>query len=103
MKEYCIYCIWNGGKPFILDTFKTLDSAKFRLFDMISLEEERNRPYFVDNDFFNNKYSYAGRLKYFCIKEREITEWNKYSEEKANIENNKKIIYITNYKKAVDK
>ena len=103
MKEYCIYCIRNGGKPFILDTFKTLDSAKFRLFDMISLEEERNRPYFVDNDFFNNKYSYAGRLKYFCIKEREITEWNKYSEEKANIENNKKIIYITNYKKAVDK
>ena len=41
MKEYCIYCIWNGGKPFIQGTYKTLDSAKVTLFDMISLEEER--------------------------------------------------------------
>lgn len=103
MKEYCIYCIWNGGKPFIQGTYKTLDSAKVTLFDMISLEEERQRPYYVDNDFFENRYPYVGRLKYFCIKEREITEWEKYSEEKANIENNKKIIYITNYKKVIDK
>ena len=103
MKEYCIYCIWNGGTPFILHTFKNIDSAKAKLFEMISLEGERERPYFVDNDFFDNKYSYAGRLKYFCIKEREITEWNKYSEEKTNIENRNKIIYINNFKKVVDK
>lgn len=103
MKEYCIYCIWNGGEPFILDTFKTLDSAKVKLLDMISLEEERQRPYFVDNDFFINKYSYAGRLKYFCIKERNVTEWEKYSKEKSDIENKNKIIYINNFKKVIDR
>ena len=103
MKEYCIYCIWNGGRPFILDTFNTLDMAKIKLYDMISLEEERQRPYFVDNDFFNNKYSCAGRLKYFCIKERNITEWEKYSKEKSDIENNNKIIYINSFKKVIDR
>jgi len=102
MKEYCIYCIWNGGQPFILDTFKNLNSAKLKLSEMISLEEERVRPYYVDNDFFINKYSHIGRLKYFCIKERTVSEWEKYSEEKANIENSK-IIYLNNYKKVVDK
>lgn len=103
MKEYCIYCIWNGGQPFILDTFKSLETAKFRLYDMISLEEERNRPYFVDNDFFDNKYNYVVRSKYFCIKERKVTEWEKYSEEETKIENKNKIFYINNYKKVIDK
>lgn len=103
MKEYCIYCIWNGGEPFIQGIYKTLDSAKASLSDMISLEEERGRLYYVDNDFFNNKHSYVGRLKYFCIKERNVTEWEKYSKDKDDIENNNKIIYITNYKKVLDK
>lgn len=103
MKEYCIYCIWNGGTPFISNTCKTLESAKAKLFDMVSLEEDRGRPYFVDNDFFNNKYSYAGKLKYFCIKERTVSEWEKYSEEKTNIENRNKVIYINNFKKVIDR
>lgn len=96
MKEYCIYCIWNGGTPFIQGTYKTLERAKACLFEMISLEEERGRLYFVDNDFFDNKYNHVGRLKYFCIKERNITEWEKYSEEKEIEKNKKKIIYINN-------
>lgn len=100
MKEYCIYCIWNGGKPFIQGTYKTLERAKDCLYDMISLEEERGRQYFVDNDFYQNKYCYVGRLKYYCIKEREITEWKKYSEEEIDIENKNKIIYINNFKKS---
>ena len=89
MKEYCIYCIWNGGTPFILHTFKNIDSAKAKLFEMISLEEERERPYFVDNDF--------------CIEEKKMTERNEYTEEKKNIENINKIIYLNNFKKVVDK
>ena len=55
-KEYCIYCIYNGGTPFILKTFKTLEAAKAKLTEMIDLEKERNRPYFVENNFFENKY-----------------------------------------------
>ena len=102
MKEYCIYCIWNGGTPFISDTCKNLESAKLKLYNMISIEEERKRPYYVDNDFFPNKYTYVGRLKYFCIKERTVSEWEKYSEEETNIKNNK-IIYMDNFKKVIDR
>ena len=71
MKEYCIYCIWNGGRPFILDTFKTLDSAKLKLYDMVSLEEERERPYYVDNDFFKKQIHLRGKIEVFLYKRKE--------------------------------
>ncbi len=69
---------------------------------MIQLEEERQRPYFVDNDFYKNKYSMAGKLKYFCIKVREVTEWENYTEEKVKNEDNK-IIFIKDLKKVLTK
>ena len=101
MQEFCIYIRTRGGKPYILDTFNNISEAKLKLYEMISLEEERGRPYFVDNDFFNNKYSCNINLKYYCIKVREITNFEKYSEEKCKIEENKKIIYMLDYKKQI--
>lgn len=101
MKEYGIYIRHGEGKPYMLQIFNDIDLAKIKLFDMISLEEQRNRPYFVDNDFYDNKYNISIKLKYFCIKEREVTEWEKYSEEKEIEQNN--IIYFNNFKKQLTK
>lgn len=59
---------------------------------MIDLEIERNRAYYVDNEFFNNVYPYnIYHCKYFCIKERKVTEWKKSVERKNN-----NIIYFNN-------
>lgn len=81
IKEYSIYCIYNGGKPFFLDTYSDLISAKLKLYDMISLEKERNRPFYVYNDFFENDYPSTVHGKFFCIKERTVSDWETYSEE----------------------
>ena len=92
IKEYTILCIYNGGKPFFLNTFYSLEDAKYKLYDMISLEKERNRAYYVDNDFFNNVYPYnLEHCKYFCIKERIVSGWEKTSETCKNKNN---IIYF---------
>lgn len=80
MKEYCIYNVWNGGTPFVIDIFNNLTLAKIKLQEMVDLEEERNRPYYVDNDFFVNKYPPILKGKYFCIKEREVSDWKKLEE-----------------------
>lgn len=94
--EYTIYCIYNGGKPFILNTYDNLQIAKIRLYDMISLEKERNRPYYVYNDFYTNEYPSTIHGKFFCIKQREVSEWTVYSEnEQNNISEN--IIYLKNF------
>lgn len=85
MKEYSILCIYNGGKPFYLNTFYSLEDAKVKLYDMINLEKERNRAYYVDNDFFENIFPpNLQNCKYFCIKERKCTEWTKVSDERKN-------------------
>ena len=72
--------------------YNNIDDTKLKLYEMIQLEEERQRPYFVDNDFFLNKYNISTKLKYFCIREREVSEWTNYSKEKSKRESNK-IIY----------
>lgn len=98
MKEYGIYIRQGDGKPYMIHIFDNIESAKGKLFEMILLEEERGRPYFVDNDFFNNQFHIASKLKYYCIKEREVSEWKKFSESNFIKNEQNKIIYFQNYK-----
>lgn len=86
--EYIIYCVYNGGKPFFIHTYDNINNAKIDLYNMIELEKKRNRPYYVDNDFFNNEYSSNVIGKYFCIKQRKVSEFKKYSELKSSYKNN---------------
>lgn len=87
----------------MLDKFKTIESAKAKLFEMVQLEEERDRPYFVDNDFWSNKYSIAIKLKYFQIREREISEWGIFSSKNSNQFENNNILYINFHNKLLTK
>lgn len=69
---------------------------------IISLEKERGRRYFVDNDFYKNEFQFLGydKIKYLCIKEREISEWKTLTQENKNKnskDKNKKVVNILNY------
>lgn len=99
MKEYAILIKQGSGTPYVLKTYPDIISAKRAISNLVDFEEEKHRMYFVDNDYFYNKYCHVGSLKYMCIQEREVTEWEKYSEMK-NITNNKSnIIYLRNFQK----
>lgn len=98
MKEYGIYIRQGSGTPYMIHIFNNLDSAKLKVYEMVCLEDERQRPYFVDNDFFDNKYPMAGKLKYFCIKEREVTEWYKYSKANEKEKNSSNILFLNNFR-----
>ena len=56
--------------------------------------DNKRKFYYVDNDFFNNKYPYTLNGDYYCIKQRQVSEWVSYS--KFNIYN-KKIIKFNKY------
>lgn len=62
---------------------------------MVALEQERGRPYFVNNDFYENEYTQNVKGKYFCIRERTVSTWEKYCE--TNTISNNKIIYFKEY------
>lgn len=81
----------------MLHIYNNIDSAKLMLYQMIQLEEERRRPYYVDNDFYKNKYGLVSNVKYMRIKVRDVTEWETYSEI-ANEESSSNIIYLKNSK-----
>lgn len=103
MKEYGIYIRQGSGTPYMIHFFNNIDSAKLKLYEMIQLEEDRQRPYFVDNDFFDNKYNTSIKLKYFCIKERDVTDWQSYSKDKNNEEDSNNIIFLDFNKKVLTK
>ena len=98
MKEYSVYIRQGDSAPYHLQNYKSLMEARKVVNEMVQLEEERHRPYYVDNDFFENKYSHISNLKYICLQVREVSEWSKYSEEKAIQNNLDKILYLSNFK-----
>ncbi|MBP3597265.1 MAG: hypothetical protein J6J60_07720 [Clostridia bacterium] len=92
-EEYTILQIINGGCPFRLLTFKSLQDAKNHLYSMIKTEELRQRAYYVDNDFFENKYPLGlKRMKYYCIQKRSVSNWEKCIENETIIKNTNNVI-----------
>ena len=98
MKEYCIYIRHGDGMPYRLKYYDTLIEAKRVLYEMVQHEEERQKPYYVDNDFFSNNYNLAIKLKYFRLEEREVSEWSKYTEDRLKNKNSN-IIFIKDFAK----
>lgn len=101
MKEYSILIICNGGYPYILGSYETFSSAKTALMNMISDFDYRKKIYYIDNDFFDNKYP-AGlpNSRYYQIQEREVTEWKKYEEYESLSKEKCKILKF--HKKSID-
>lgn len=86
-KEYTIFITCNGGKTYNIHVYKDIFEAKNDLYNMIELEKRRNRPYYVHNDFYNNEYPESLNCKIFCLRERIVTDWERYSESVNNINN----------------
>lgn len=76
MKEYSILVKQGTGKAYIHSTYKDYFEAVASLQIIADYEDECHRMYYVDNDFFNNKYSYiTDNLKYICLQVREVSDW----------------------------
>lgn len=80
-KEYTIFITCGAAKTYNILVYDSLFEAKRKLFDMVELERERHRPYYVFNDFYENEYPSSIHGKVFCLKERTVTEWEKCSAE----------------------
>ena len=78
MKEYGIRIKRGKEETYITGVYLNINSAKLKHIEMIQIEEKNNRPYFVENEFLDNKYTI------FSIEEREVNEWKKYEEKNNN-------------------
>lgn len=100
-KEYCILQINGKGTPFIYHTYSNIFDAKKDLFNLVALEQERNRPYYVNNDFYSNEFTPNCSGKYFCIRQRSVSKWENYFEQqeqqKTNNTEKGNVILFANY------
>lgn len=103
MKEYGIYRRNNGGKAFMLDIYNNDISAKLRINELVSYWEEKGYQYYIDNDYYDNKYPLILNNCFYCsIKVREVSDWKNYSEEKESCKNKSNIIFFNNFKKTIE-
>ena len=101
MKEYCIFVMCKGGCPYTVGSYPNISSAKQALMNMISDFDKRKKVFYIDNEFWENKYP-AGLSNsiYYQIQEREVTEWKKFEEEKMY--SNEKCKILKFHKKSID-
>ena len=88
-KEFCVYIRNGRGSPYNISPYHNFEDALVALNNMVSLEIERGRFFYVDNDFYDNKYPPNMYGKYFCIMERNVTQWEKYESVSAKRKNSK--------------
>lgn len=67
-----------GGKTYNIHIYDNFFNAQNDLYNMIELEKQRNRPYYVNNDFYDNEYPATLNCKIFCLKERNVSKWEIY-------------------------
>ena len=73
------------GKTYNIHLYNDIREVKNDLYNMVELEKKRNRPYYVFNDFYDNEYPASINCKIFCLKERDVSNWEKYEEFNNNL------------------
>ena len=93
--EYAIFCRHNGGKEFIIDTYKNFDAAYYRLMDIISRRQELNYKTYVHNDFYENTdLPTIKGCSIYCIKFRQVSNYIVYSKKSESKNEKSNIFYI---------
>lgn len=99
MIQYSIYTVYNGGRPYYGVEYTSLSECREALESIIKYHEKHHHLYYIDNDFFNNKFQYLDKCYYYSIHCREVSEWDNIDNRDKNkdIQNNRirnNIIYF---------
>ena len=102
MKEYCIFVICKGGCPYTVGSYPNIAAAKQALINMISDFDKRRKVFYIDNEFWENKYPMGLQNSiYYQIELMLILMiWKKFEEEKYH--SNEKCKILKFHKKSID-
>lgn len=102
MLEFGIEVVHGKGSPYILDGYKSIYDARRALDNILLLYNTRRKTFFVNNDFYDNKFPNSINSDYYCIKQRYVSDWQIYSKDiKLKSDLNNKVIYL--YTKDISK
>ena len=95
MKEYTIYFKHGNCKGYTLTSYKSLNSAKSDLYNIVNYEMKFKRAFYVDNDFFDNSFELNNKVFYICILERDVGDWKKSSSQETISDKN--LTFLNNF------
>ena len=98
MKEYSIEIVNRSGTSYRVGSYKTYVECLMALEQMVAVEKEKKRPYYVDLEHYDNEYQTYVDGKNYRIIEREVTLWKKINNEnETKAYDNQKIYKFLNF------
>lgn len=82
MKEYAVFSSSKKTTLHIIGMpYTTYEEAKLYLDHIINFRysKRKRKNFYIDCLFYNNIISKKDATEYYCIQEREVSEWRKYS------------------------
>ena len=103
--EYCLYTRVGSACPYIteLHSVSNLDDIMRRVEQIEKRHNHYAQIFYIDNDFYNNKYSFNQNGTYYKFLRRKVFDWEEF-DSNEDIYNDKQIyydniIYLKNYRK----
>ena len=98
--EYGLYIQVNNGLPYIIN-FPVTDAYKCISVRIQEIEKKHNRynqRFYIDNDFYNNKYTLDSGGTYYKFLRRIISDWEEFESftEGSNLDKSK-VVDILKY------
>ncbi len=90
--EYALYCRVGNACPYIARTFNSIDDVYRFVNDIEKRHNHYRQIFYIDNDFYNNKYNLNCNCTYYKILRRPVSDWVDNWEVEENNYNN--ILYL---------
>ncbi len=82
MEEYRIIVQKGKGKPYSLWSFSNFNDCYMKLLEITSNHSNMvNKEFYVNNDFWNNKYQpFLPNITFYTVECRNVSKWETYKE-----------------------
>lgn len=98
--EYCLYIQVNNALPYItqLAYMTTINDLHRKIQEIEKKHNRYKQRFYIDNDFYDNKYSIKSGGTYYKFLRRPVADWEEFYEYEV-YENavNSKVVNIFNY------
>ena len=77
--EYAIYCRVGQALPYIQTILNSMEDVMLRIVEIEKKHNHYGQFFYIDNDFYDNKYSLSYNCTYYKILRRPVSDWEEFT------------------------
>lgn len=77
--EYILYCQHGNAQPFFIRTFNDIEEVYRYITELEKRHNHYHQIFYIDNDFYKNKYSIKQNGTYYKFLRRPVVDWQEFN------------------------